>query len=667
MTIPGAIPKDTKRAVKQKAAIIPFLIGLLYSAICLPPWIPVFLSGEKLRDPSWQFALHEAYQQKWQFGTDVIFTYGPFGFLMTRMYHPETYSLMLAIWVALSVTFFLQVYGLAKKSIGSSWGALLLSAIATRVAALDAMTFLLSFLVLFLVRQPTPPDSKVEGPEHSPGITDWLGRCGLILAVGLLPLTKYTFVPAGMLVLSAVGVREVMCRRVPWNVLLSIAATVLFWHLSGQPFRGLREYLVGGFEVAKNYEPAMSLWETESLDIAAVWCAALLVIALPLLMRPSRFSTSHFATSLVPMTLCLLLFMVWKFTFVAFHPQKIVMFYSAACLISLIALISNGTFPARRQWVGVTTTFGLLLVAVIVAENRYPSPVTALNEQIAFPHPRHPEAAIAFVQGRDWMPNRHSQRCDEINRRYDLSDLTGSIDVFPDHLYLALTRSDLTFRPRPVMQSYVAYSPWLAERNAAHYRSDQAPDHVLFSVDPLDDRFPMLCDSLTWRELLQRYEVSDVLEDHLLLTRLPKHRTIQVSKLNKVKGDWGEWIAVPKLEEGLIWCRVQLYPTLGTKVAGMAYRQPHVFLDVRWRDGSTKRFRYIPTMGPSGFLLSPALLSKEVFAAIQNGERIVDNEVQALRFVLSDERFRKWFYADAASVEFEQLSFSNASAVSFLP
>ncbi len=303
--------------------------------ICLPPWIPAFLTGETLRNLSWQYALHEAYLREWAFGSEVIFTYGPYGFFTTRMYHPETFPIMLAAWMALGGMFYIQVQGLARKAVGNPWGALLISAIAVRMAAFDAMTFLLSFLVIFLVR-------PFESPDAPRSVKDWLIRLGLVLAVGLLPLTKYTFVPAGILVLSAVALRDVCSRRIPWDVLMAVAATVLLWQFSGQPLSGLREYLGGGFELAKYYEPAMSLWETEPVDVAAVWCAAVLVIAVPFLLRPSPLSPRRFVESLVPSTLGLLLFLVWKFTFVAFHPEKILVFYSSASLVALLAVLGYG-------------------------------------------------------------------------------------------------------------------------------------------------------------------------------------------------------------------------------------------------------------------------------------------------------------------------------------
>ena len=40
--------------------------------------------------------------------------------------------------------------------------------------------------------------------------------------------------------------------------------------------------------------------------------------------------------------------------------------------------------------------------------------------------------------------------------------------------------------------------------NAAHLRSERAPDHILFDVWSINDRFPAQDDSLSWPELEDR-------------------------------------------------------------------------------------------------------------------------------------------------------------------
>ncbi len=622
-----------------------------------------------MRDPSWQYALHEAYTQGWKFGSDVIFTYGPYGFLTTPTYHPATFSFMLAAWIALSGIFFIHVYRLATNATNHPLASLVISAIAVRIAALDAMTFLVSFLVLILVDSESQDVSaSVRKRSLFQGSAlhwrDWLTQAGLLLVVGLLPLTKYTFVPASIVVLAAISVQDILRRRFPLRTLMTVAATVLLWQLSGQPLTGFREYLVGGFEMAKHYEPAMSLWESQPFDVASVWCAAMLVVLIPFLLRPSRFRPHRFGDFITCLTLCLLLFLVWKFTFVRFHPQKIEVFYSTACLVALLSVLGSaarGDLIQRRHLSGLLIAFGLLLVSAVVVPFRYSDTPAWSLRHVLWQNPQNLKAAKAFVQGDGWMADRHQEACEEIQRQNNLTATTGSMDVFPDQLSLVLAREDVRFHPRPVMQGYSVYSPWLAKRNAAYYRSNRAPQNVLFRVDPLGDRFPTLCDGLVWRELLRNYRFKADLGQNYLLHRLPSSRLVQTTKFCPVAGEWNRWIELPNSTAGIIWCRVKLSQKLGGKLASLAYKLPPVFIEVRRKDATTRKFRYIPAAGETGFLLSPVVHAKEDFASLLNSDKAPNQpSVLAIRFLLTQEALREWFYEDSISIEFEQLLFSEA-------
>ena len=62
-------------------------------------------------DASWQFAINQALSQGLSFGTEFIFTFGPYAPIYTKVYHPSTdlmamitsFYLSLAYWIALVI------------------------------------------------------------------------------------------------------------------------------------------------------------------------------------------------------------------------------------------------------------------------------------------------------------------------------------------------------------------------------------------------------------------------------------------------------------------------------------------------------------------------------------------------------------------------------------
>ena len=75
-----------------------------------------------------------------------------------------------------------------------------------------------------------------------------------------------------------------------------------------------------------------------------------------------------------------------------------------------------------------------------------------------------------------------------------LPKVHGSVDIYPWGQSFLLAR-DMDYRPRPVIQSYLAYTQKLEELNAAHLRGKNAPDWIFFSFGTIDDRYTSLDDA----------------------------------------------------------------------------------------------------------------------------------------------------------------------------
>src|SRR5207244_11081366 len=60
--------------------------------------------GYNVVDDSWIQMLHMAFAERLQFGRDIVFTFGPWGFLCGGS-HPATYSISVVVWAILAVVF----------------------------------------------------------------------------------------------------------------------------------------------------------------------------------------------------------------------------------------------------------------------------------------------------------------------------------------------------------------------------------------------------------------------------------------------------------------------------------------------------------------------------------------------------------------------------------
>ncbi len=103
---------------------------------------------------------------------------------------------------------------------------------------------------------------------------------------------------------------------------------------------------------------------------------------------------------------------------------------------------------------------------------------------------------------------------------------TKTVDIYPREVGRAFFY-ELHWTPRPVFQSYLAYRPWLAERNADFFRDPKrGPQYILWhssgpskSLISIDDRYLLNDEVPTFLEIVKQYEPDDTLPSGFLLRR----------------------------------------------------------------------------------------------------------------------------------------------------
>jgi hypothetical protein len=226
----------------------------------------------------------------------------------------------------------------------------------------------------------------------------------------------------------------------------------------------------------------------------------------------------------------------------------------------------------------------------------------------------------------------YENRFTEIRAEYPLPELNGGVDVYPWDQVIIFAHG-WRYAPRPVFQSYSAYTPELAEMNAAHMRSDYAADNLLFAVRTLDGRFPSLDDGCSWPELLTRYDVRGAAKDFVLLKKSALPREYHLVPLKDSPIRFAEPVALPTAGNGPIWAKLEINQTTLESLISAFYKPPSLTLAVSLRGGQRFYFRLIPGMARSGFLLSPLINDNASYVALATGDRgrsLINAEVTSM-------------------------------------
>lgn len=469
-----------KRSVKRET-ILQFLFLLAAGLILIPP--SLLHSMRMGLDPSWMISINLAVTDDRIFGTDYIFSYGPLGFLWTRIgtglsrFGFASYDIW--VWVQW-MGFFVWVVRERKMV----YGGLLLVAL---FFCPPFMWLLLGFVAVLFVGLST---GSILALAVS-GVSALL--CVFIKAnYGfILPLMWVAALLAAWLSGKCRG-RWAIALAAGWGVLVLVAARLL--HVALVPYLSAGAHLIAG------YSEAMFI-PIDPLDgrILLAWGILLAYAGISLWDLRSLFR--DFRQALLFGLTGLLLFSMFKNGFLRADAPHIQIFYSSCPLAIGVLALFIPRRPARALLV-------LMGIALLVGQG---NPATRL---IHLPHPSvsslWPESYLAELFHADLAERKcvltPEQRATRPIPADVLADLWGerfdsmSVDI------QMIQANNLPYSPRPVPQSYQACNAVLDGINAAHFASDAAPGIIIYQSKTIDGRHPFWDESITKRELLARYE-----------------------------------------------------------------------------------------------------------------------------------------------------------------
>lgn len=610
------------------------------------PWQPR-MPSEGL-DDSWMFALHAALENGFQFGENIIFPFGPFGFLYTLLYYPSTFPFLLLGWIFFALVLWWGSWRIGARHLGSPWLflfwflGLLGIVVATPIRDVFFVTLVIQFVLYYFFID-----------DYPWSLTTLLFLCTLALA-SLVKVNVLTLVLPLMVIVSTHGV--VKNRQFPWIFLAYVMAVMGFWMLGHQHITALMAFLRGTYLLSQGYTEAMSV----NASWGEVWhflgtTAAFIALVLYVEWRRRRY------WALWPLAaLTLIILFLFKHGFVRQLGHSFLAWLSFLAMVLLYApLLRNSSMGRAGQ-----LSCSLVLLAVLAMGwygfDRYPKPsLPGLADQLRTRFQAVDDslrAASEVTFGRDHLLEDYDKALTRIKLLYPIPAVKGFVDVYPIQQAVVLAHR-LPWRPRPVFQSYAAYTTTLADMNAQHLRDGESPATILFDIATIDNRFPSLDDGLSWPDLLTRYHLSKVSGSFIVFERDTKPRTFQLTPLLESVAALHTSVSVPEFHDAPIWTRIDIEPTFIGRLMAFLFKPPEVHITVTTHDGSERKFRLIPAMAKTGFLLSPLIDNRFAFAAFASRDRHSLSGQTVSNIALSGSGRFKWFFKPTIKIAFFRLDF----------
>lgn len=621
--------------LRQRKAFLPvvgiFLLG--FSLLTILPWSASGYGFDL--DQSWAIALHVAFANRFQFGTEFIYTYGPYGFVQVDIYHPASYAYLFAlrclIAVAVAVGLFKLARGCLVRRRGAVWFLVPVLLFFPNVAAwMEYFQYIVIILPLVLYFY----DSKRLSPA-------------LVLTISTLALAtlvKHTYLLLGVFFILLIAIDELFkLKRFPLVATVYLVLVWLWWTIAGQELANVPAYLTNSLQIVRGFSQALGIAGKLDELLLYILGTGLFLLLVCLVEWRSR----RWWGMLPTLGLSAVFFITFKGSFTRHDSHALQAFFN---IIPIVLIFTAMLWQQIGQYywrIGKSKLTGtvfwsfaliILLSMSFMIQQRYLSfesggyvtnAVRSLGHKIS--------PAINLITGNTDFEANVALNKSQVQKSNDLPPTSGTVDLYPNET-ASIFAYDLPYQPRPVFQSFSAYTKKLARLNAEHLTSPDAADSILFDLNPIDGHLASFEDGLSWSELLTRYDITNLEGRYLLLERSPQPRKYNLEPLDRQTVALGQWYEMPSSTEP-VWAELNLQPNLWGKLMAGALRLPDLYLEIETLDGVKVKYRAIPDILDVGFLLSPVLSSRWDFLALATPDwqqRLATQQVRRFRIVDED-------------------------------
>lgn len=595
-------------------------------------------------DSSWAAILGYAHEAGLQFGKDVVFTYGPLGFLISPYFSPYAYQLrwlvdvLLTFTISAIVCLWLWRLDVRWRSLGMVLFALLVANIRFGVQdLLIQVGFLAVGLSCFMA----------SGRQ----LTAYISAA---LALGVFAaLAKFTFLFTAGITLGAISIDLVLRNKQKLAICVGagfVLGLVGGWMAAGQNLAVLVQFLESGWEVSAGYQQTMALDVRMPVLIGAL-VSALLALIIIVFRSGFVFEPDTIRARLRRGTLVVwlgaLLFLIWKHGFVRADPHHVTFFLGFTVVLAFFIEGLPGGGLASRKW--SRGACGLCCLSSVLA-----------LQMVLYPDYIHLDRTLTRVVQNAWALFQPAEYWRKMNREFAAVEQAAKlpnisrvvrhsrIDVFGNHQCYAVFNG-FNFHPRPCLQSYAAYSPGLAQMNESFYASSAAPEFVLLGLAPIDYHFAPLEDSLVFRDLLVNYNFVQAEGPFLLLKSSSRSRP-KLDLLREGTVRPGQKLDLSGFQDSNIWLQLEVEPRIMGRVRQFLFKPPQIHLTV-WRGANAnpakEEFSAPAPLLRAGFVASPLLSTTDDVYAFYGGQVLarpsaysVDLAQSGTVYWQSDIRFR---------------------------
>ena len=659
-------------ANKKKLVWILFLAS--FTALVAAGAVPLRYPESAL-DPAWQQALVDATDKGRVFGSDIIFTYGPFHQAVNNQ-ASDHLSILLISRVLFTFLWF-GIVTLAYLNVGMS-AAIAIALSVCLVSVWDAgapgdAKFYLMFLIAIIAAHSTWLANHKEHPFLQRSIQTAL----LATGISLTTFVKLSYIGAAIPALTAIygfmllDLLEHPTKRSIFLYISSLALPLVILYItwgfivSWSPHTMLNYYTGLNFDIVSGYSDAMSLEASRAsrILISLYWIAILvnLILYRLLFSRPGSRRTRFpcllqpditFAISLIT----LVSWVVFKAAFVRDDAHHILI--AGMYLFSFIIILAGFRWDSFCLLLR-NNSKSLFLLSILpaasisyiiaVVEGGYRPPMLIDNLVLGLSD----NLLLISGKGKESIAGIRRDKFKSIRAQTeDYKIPPGSTaDIIPWKV-TNLLANQLLYKPRPVPHSYSVYTKALQKINSEFFNSINSPEYVILDAWDIDGRLQVGLDSAALASIRTNYAFSHRGTENSLVfkrnNRLVGNGLAGANQICQVNGqeltwspsDRSNWhsniVSIPSDRVGHVVMTINFESSPTRSLLSTIYRPYPLMIDyLDSQHNVVEKFRFIPKAGHQ-MVIYPIIRNNDDLLAFMNSEKVnsktSSGKISSLRF-----------------------------------
>ncbi|MDR2198782.1 MAG: hypothetical protein LBR53_04900 [Deltaproteobacteria bacterium] len=591
-------------SVSQLTSKKNIILLVIFSALILLSVVQFKLWGPTADlDPSFVYSLASSYDYNYQFGQDLIFTYGPYFNLMAGINFPRLYNMTLFLGILISIFYIFIIFNIIDKNINFHCVFIFLIPLIGMNSG-ESIYYVLPIITIFKIILDFDTTNKNN---------IFLLILSLII-FSLFTLIKSTYLFYILFIQFILYLYLIYIKKYNFLIISIITfyiSFIFFWTLAGQQISNIFNFIYYSYLIASTHTEAMSLFNNFYLDIIFLFFNIVLLIIFY-----KEIDLKLIDKIIFFLLISSFLLILFKASFVRNDYGHIANYFTILIHFFLIfPLIFKFKKMNIRIFSGtIIILFIFVQLVIFFSSHKYRLP----------PLIRSINGIYHIITEKNYFINQYTQSKNNILNEYHLPNLPGTSDLYTYDQALLLVTSN-KWNPRIAFQSYMAYHPALLKLNVQHLLDKyKAPDNIFYKIGTIDHRLVTIEDGISFPVILNYYNLIGEYKDYLILNQNQKNKIFNIEENLRYSSKYNlnDRIDVSQYNN-LIYISFTLQKSLIGDLANFIYKITPIYIIIELENGLIYFYRIIPSMCETGFLISPLIRNKEDFKYLYNNKNFI--------------------------------------------